>query len=155
MVWTKNSTYTHIYTNSASGADRSSGSSGPVGVWRATSLAQRDTQAAVAWVLAVDPRHCSKSCQSASAVLHGWERQDSRADFSVFFYTGKGSACQHASAQPHLKAVDSFFITASGTASLGGRRVCLRTIGKQAVITGGKFRWMIYGFAKVFLQTLQ
>lgn len=34
-------------------------------------LSQRDTQAAVVWVLAVDPRHCSKSCQSAFAVLHG------------------------------------------------------------------------------------
>ena len=32
---------------------------------------QRDTQAAVVWVLAVDLRRCSKSCQSASAVLHG------------------------------------------------------------------------------------
>lgn len=81
-------------------------------------LFQRNTQAAVAWVLAVDLRRCSKSCQSASAVLHGWERQDSRADFSVFFYTGEGSACQHTSAQQHLKAVDFLFITASRTAFL-------------------------------------
>lgn len=75
-------------------------------------LAQRDLQVAVVWVLAADPRRCSKSCQSASAVLHGWERQDSRADFSVFSYTGEGSACQHTSTRWHLKAVDFLFITA-------------------------------------------
>lgn len=34
-------------------------------------LAQRNLQVAVVWVLAADPRRCSKSCQSASAVLHG------------------------------------------------------------------------------------
>lgn len=34
-------THMHSYTNSASGADRSSGSSGPGGVWRATSLSER------------------------------------------------------------------------------------------------------------------
>lgn len=75
-------------------------------------LAQRNLQVAVVRVLVADPRRCSRSCQSASAVLHGWERQDSRADFSVFSYTGEGSACQHTSARWHLKAVDFLFITA-------------------------------------------
>lgn len=110
-------------------------------------LSQKDTQAAVVWVLAVDPRRCSKSCQSASAVLHGWERQDSRADFSVFFYTGEGSGCQHTSAQPHLKAVDSLFITEQPFFFFFLGRIyfvcaCVCTIGKQAVITGlNSDRW--------------
>lgn len=76
-------------------------------------LAQRNLQVALVWVLAADPRRCSKCCQSAPVVLHGWERQDSRADFSVFSYTGEGSACQHTSTQWHLKAVDFLSITAS------------------------------------------
>lgn len=72
-------------------------------------------------VLAAELRCCSKSCQSASAILHGWGRQDSRADFSVFSYTGEVGGCQHTSAQQHLKAVDFLFGTASRTAfSWGG-----------------------------------
>lgn len=94
-------------------------------------LSLRETQAAVVWVLAVDPRRRSKSCQSASAVLHGWERQDSRADFSVFFYTGEGSACQHTSVQAHLKAVDSLFITANWTAFFReGYVLCVRVFAR-------------------------
>lgn len=118
IIWTQStslegdSVYTYAYTQSASGADISSDSSWPAGVWRATTRS-RNLHVAVVWVLAVDPRCCSKSCQSASAVLHGWERQDSRADFSVFSYAGEGSACQHTSTQWHLKAVDFLFITVS------------------------------------------
>lgn len=109
----------HIYTKCASGADNFSDSSGLGGVWRATSPSLPRLQTVAVQVLAADLRHCSKFCQSASAVLHGWERQDSRADFSVFCYTGEGNTCQHTSAQQHLKAVDSLFITASWTACFG------------------------------------
>ena len=98
--------------------------------------------AAVVWVLAVDPRCCSKRCQSVSALLHGWERQDSRADFSVFFYTGEGDACQHTSAQRHLKAVDSFFITASRTACFGKDMFCV-CLHLQEWRTGCYQRWQI------------
>lgn len=84
----------------------------------------QEREAAVVRVLAVDPWSCSKRCQSAAAVLHAWERQDSRADFSVFFNTSEGSACQHSSAQWHLKAVDSLFITASRTACFGKDMFC-------------------------------
>lgn len=43
--WKDMCTYicTHTNTNSASGTDRPSGSSGPVGVWRATSLSDKHT----------------------------------------------------------------------------------------------------------------
>lgn len=76
-------------------------------------------------LLAVDSTHCSRLCHSASAVLHGWERQDSRADFSVFSCTGEGSICQHTSALQHLKAVDSLFITARRTACFGKDMFCV------------------------------
>ncbi|KAI4792618.1 hypothetical protein KUCAC02_033268, partial [Chaenocephalus aceratus] len=49
------------------------------------------------WLLIPD---LFQSLSVSPAVLHASEGQDSRADFSVFLH----SACQHTSAQPHLKA---------------------------------------------------
>lgn len=66
-------------------------------------------QAGVVQVLAQDSRYGSKSCLSASAVLHGWERQDSRADFCVFLPGWRQSLPEHIStAAPEIGAL-SFY----------------------------------------------
>lgn len=138
--------YTHIYTNGASGTDRSSGSSGPVGVWRATSLSEKHTgccglglgcgSQTLLQILSVSLccppwlREAGPQSRFLCVFLH-WRRQ--RLPTHISTAAPEGSWLSFHYCKPNRFS----FLFLGGGVCFGCACVCM--IGEQAVIKGDKW----------------